>query len=308
MSQGGYLVPEEFRATLLQTSLENSIVRSRATEIPMSSNRVVLPALVDADHSSNYFGGISVYRTNERAQQTVSNPTFARIALTLHNLTGLAYVTDELMEDSPISIEPILNFTFGQAISFVEDDDYLNGTGASMAIGAFHANNPSIVSVSGETGQVASTIVAENIFKMWARLYPGCHAKSVWIANIVAFPQLATMSIAVGTGGIPVYIPANGLSQAPFGTLMGRPLILSEKMQVLGSAGVIGLADFSHYLIGSKVGGGLKTASSIHLRFDYNETAFRFNMRYDGQPWWTSALTPKRGDTLSPFVRLAAVT
>ena len=52
-------------------------------------------------------------------------------------------------------------------------------------------------------------------------------------------------------------------------------------------------------------GGGLKVDSSMHIRFDYDETAFRFVMRYDGQPSWKSALTPKRGsNTLSPFVVL----
>ena len=75
-------------------------------------------------------------------------------------------------------------------------------------------------------------------------------------------------------------------------------------MQTLGTQGDIGLADFSQYLIGDK--GGIKVATSIHLRFDYDETAFRFVLRYDGQPWWLSALTPRRGtSTLSPFVVLA---
>jgi len=87
---------------------------------------------------------------------------------------------------------------------------------------------------------------------------------------------------------------------------MGRPLILTEKAQALGTQGDIGLADFSQYYIGQKAGGGLKTATSIHLRFDYDEVAFRFVMRYDGQPGWLSALTPRRGsNTLSPFVVLA---
>lgn len=305
MSQGGYLVPEEFRAQLLQTSLESAIVRPRATYIPMASNRVVIPALKDSDHSSNYFGGITIYRTAEGSQYTASNPTFEQVALTLQHLTGLAYVNEDLLQDSPISIGPILRKTFGEAIAFVEDDDFLNGSGSNEALGAFNTSNPSIVSVTKETNQVANTIVYENIVKMWARLYPKCHANAVWVANIDTFPQLATMNLAVGTGGAPVWLPGNGAAGSPNGTLMGRPVLFTEKMQTVGDSGDIGLADFSNYLVGGKAGGNVNVATSIHVRFDYAQTAFRFTMRYDGQPWWRSALTPQySSDDLSPFVKL----
>lgn len=309
LTQGGALVPTEFKATLLMTTLEASVVKQRATAIPMSTNRITIPAVVDSNHSSHYFGGIIPYRTAEGGQKTAKKPELGQVSLNLHKLTGLTYVSDELLEDSPISIPPLLNQLFGMAIGFEEDDDYLMGSGAGRPLGAFNAGNPSIIAQAKETGQAAATIVWENISKMWSRLHPSCHAKAVWVANNECFPQLASMSMPVGTGGVPVWLPANGASASPFGTLMGRPLILSEKMQALGTQGDIGLADFSQYLVAEKAGGGLKAATSIHLRFDYDETAFRWVLRYDGQPWWLSTLTPKRGTaTLSPFVVLAART
>jgi HK97 family phage major capsid protein len=310
LSQGGYLVPEEFRATLLQTALEESIVEGitgagKAVPIPMATNRVTIPALVDNDHSSgSYFGGITIYRPGEGESKTASKPKFGKVGLTLHKLIGLVPVTDELIQDSPISIEPIVKSTFGQAIAFVKDDDSLNGNGANQSLGAFNAANPSLIAVTKETGQPAATILYENIIKMWERLYPAGQKRSMWVANIECFSQLAQMSMAVGTGGVPVYMPAGGVSGSPYATLMGRPCIYSEKMQALGTQGDIGLADFSQYLIGEKAG-GLQFAKSIHVYFVYDETAFRFVLRYDGQPWWLSALTPRRGNnTLSPFVVL----
>jgi hypothetical protein len=52
---------------------------------------------------------------------------------------------------------------------------------------------------------------------------------------------------------------------------------------------------------------GLQTDQSMHVRFLYNEQAFRFIMRINGQPIWQSALTPYKGaNTLSPYVTLAA--
>ena len=46
---------------------------------------------------------------------------------------------------------------------------------------------------------------------------------------------------------------------------------------------------------------------SMHLRFDYAETCFRFMFAVDGQPWLASAITPFKGSNdVSPFVALAA--
>jgi len=310
LSQGGYLVPEEFRATLMQVALEKSIVSGitgagQAVRVPMATNRVTIPALVDSDHSANYFGGITIYRTEEAAAKASSKPRFGSIGLTLHKLTGLAQVTDELIQDSPISIEAIVRSTFGQAIAFVQDDDFLWGTGANMALGAFNAGNPSLIIQAIEAAQPINTILWQNIVNMWSRLYPAGQSKSIFIANNECFPQLAGMAMAVGAGGGPVWMPAGGISGSPYQTLMGRPLILSEKMQALSTQGDIGLADFSQYLIGEKAG-GIQVATSMHVYFVYDEMAFRFVLRYDGQPWWLAPLTPRRGAaTLSPFVVLA---
>ena len=307
MSQGGYLVPVEFREQLLQTALEASIVKSRATKIPMQTNRIVIPAVVDNDHSTNYFGGIIPDRTAEHGTKTATKPQFDQVALTLHKLTGMVYVTDELLEDSPISIPPLLDALFGGAIAFEEDDAYLQGTGTNMALGAFNAGNPSLITQAIEAAQPANTVLWQNIIKMWSRLNPPSMKNAVWVANVECFPQLASMAMAVGAGGVPVWMPGDGVAGAPFGTLMGRPLFLSEKMQALSTAGDIGLADFTQYLVASKSGGGLQTATSMHYHFNLDEQTFRFVLRYDGQPWWLSDLTPKRGtNTLSPFVILAA--
>jgi len=52
--------------------------------------------------------------------------------------------------------------------------------------------------------------------------------------------------------------------------------------------------------------GGFKQDMSIHVRFIYDETCFRFVYRADGQPVMAKALTPYKGtNTLGYFVKLA---
>ena len=114
------------------------------------------------------------------------------------------------------------------------------------------------------------------------------------------------MSLAVGTGGIPIYMPAGGLSGQPYATLFGRPVIAIEQCPTLGDVGDIIFADLSGYILAEK--GGIESAMSIHVKFDYDESVFRFVTRLDGQPWRASALTPYKGtssNSLSHFVALA---
>ena len=82
----------------------------------------------------------------------------------------------------------------------------------------------------------------------------------------------------------------------------------TEHAQTLGDVGDIILTDLSAYATGTR-GGGLRADSSIHLRFDIAETAFRFMFEVDGKPWLLSALTPANSaNTLSTMVTLAVRT
>jgi len=142
---------------------------------------------------------------------------------------------------------------------------------------------------------------------MWSRLLPDSQPNSVWLINQNVFPQLATMGLAVGTGGSAVYLPPGGVSSTPYATLMGRPVIPMEQCETLGDDGDIVLGDFANgYIFIDK--GGLKQDMSIHVRFVYDESVFRFVYRCDGQPTLAKAITPYKGgatSTLSHFVKLA---
>jgi HK97 family phage major capsid protein len=94
------------------------------------------------------------------------------------------------------------------------------------------------------------------------------------------------------------------MSNAPYSTLLGRPVLTLEQCSEIGEVGDIMLVDLSQYLMIDK--GGLSATSSIHVRFLYDESVFRFIYRCDGQPVWDKALKPYKGEaTVSPFIALA---
>lgn len=304
-SDGGFLVQQEFSQQILERAYNTGEIMNRITTTPIGANKngLKIPALSEKSRADgSRWGGIRAYWEGEAAKMTGSKPTFDLLELGLKKLTALVYVTDELLEDA-IALESWLLQKVPLEINFKVEDSIINGTGAGQPLGILKA--ASLVSVPKEAGQAADTIVFENVSKMWSRCWGPSRKNAVWLINQDCEPQLNGMSIAVGTGGVPVYLPAGGLSQSPYSSLFGRPVIPVEYCDTVGNLGDIVLADLSQYQAIDK--GVLKTATSIHVRFDYNETAFRFVFRFDGQPAWKSSLTPYKGsNSLSPFVALAA--
>lgn len=203
-------------------------------------------------------------------------------------------------------MESILRDAFVGGFGFKLDDLLVNGTGSGEPLGILNAG--SLVSVAAETGQRAGTILAENVIKMYSRMLAPSLPNAIWLVNQNTLPQLLTMSVAVGTGGVPVYLPpGNTLANAPGGALLGRPVFPIEQCASVGTVGDIIFADLTNgYVVAEK--GGLQTDMSIHLRFDYAESVFRFILRIDGQPMRATALTPYKGGasyTQSHFIALA---
>lgn len=301
-ASGGFLVPEAFRAELLSLSLEESVVRSRARIVPMETSRVIYPYIDDTSHATNVFGGVQWYWTPESGTMTDTAATFGRLALEAWKLTAFANVPNELISDSAISFEAFIRSTFPQALAYGADVSFLSGSGAGQPLGCLIDANAARIVVAKESGQPADTILWENIVKMYSRMLPQSLSSAVWVVSPNTFSELATMALSVGTGGGPIWLN-NGVAGPP-GTILGRPIVISEKVAALGGEGDINFVDFSYYLVGDRQ--AMTVASSEHFRFQNGETSFKFVERLDGRPWLQSALTPRNaGDTLSPFVSLA---
>lgn len=298
-SDGGFLVQEDFVKELLKRTYETGILASKVKKIPISTNANGLKInAVDEDSRANgsRWGGVQTYWESEADELTGSKPKFKQMELSLKKLTGLCYATDELLQDAS-ALESVIRQAFAEEFGFKIDDAILTGSGAGEPLGIL--NSGALVTVAKETNQT-DKITVENLIKMWNRLWSRSRANAVWYINQELEPYLYTLKI----GDKPVYIPAGGLSEKPYGTLFGRPVVPLEQCSAAGEVGDIILADIGQYLLIDK--GGVKAASSIHVRFLYDENVFRFIYRVDGQPIWNKTLTPYKGSaTVSPFVTLA---
>ena len=246
-------------------------------------------------------GGLMFYWNAENSAVTASAATFREMELKLKKANVAIYVTDEQLQDTS-AIESYINRKLPQELRYGVENSIINGEGVGKPLGVL--NTGALVSVAKEAGQLAATIVSENISKMWSRRWVGGGSDYIWLYNQDIEPQLDNLNIAVGTAGSLVYMPPGGLSGAPYGTIKGRPAIAVEYAKTLGTVGDIMLVDLSQYQMIDK--GGIQAAESIYVRFLEGEKVFKFTYRVDGQPMWSTALTPANGsNTTSPFVALA---
>jgi HK97 family phage major capsid protein len=300
---GGYMVPPSFSTEIwdgLNKTPDNLLAETDNYTVEGESLTFAANAETSRATGSRY-GGIRGYWLAEAAQMTGSAPKVRQLKLEPHGMAVLVYVTDKLLKNAA-ALAQYLNRAATDEINFLTNDAIIEGTGAGKPLGILKSK--CVVEVPKEVGQGAATIVSENIMKMFSRLHARSRQTAKWYINQDCEPQLSLMTIGVGAAGQPVYMPPGGLSQSPYATLMGRPVVPIEYCSTVGTVGDIILADLSAYATGTV--GGVEEAMSMHLRFDFNETAFRFLFQVDGQPWLASPITPFKGaNTTSPFVTLA---
>ncbi len=307
-SQGGYMVPPEFSSTLWDgmNALPDNLM-TLCDKYTITGESLTFPANAETSRATgSRYGGVRGYWISEATQITSSSPTVRRMKLEPQELAVLVFVTDKLLNNAP-AMEQYIKRSASEEIMFLVNDAIINGNGVGQPLGVM--NSTATITISSEVGQDVDTILIENINKMHARCHSRARSSAVWFINQDVEPQLEQLSSIVGTGGIPVYIASpNGypnIAEAPQQRLKGKPVRPIEYCKTLGDKGDILLANLGYYALG--VRGGVSEEMSMHLRFDYAETAFRFMFAVDGQSWLQSAITPLNGsNTLSPFVTLAA--
>lgn len=299
---GGFLVPSTIGSQIFQKVHTEGQLISRVNNIPITVGKTAeYNAITENSRAAgSRYGGITVARVAEGGSIAASKPKFDRIKLELKKLAAAVYLTEEQMEDGP-QVMSVVNELVPKAFIFDIEDEIYNGLGGPAIEGILASD--CLVSVAKETTQAAATILFENIVKMESRMHASMATGAVWLVNQDIMPQLRLMVLAVGTGGIPVYLPPNGAAGTPFGTLLGKPIIPIEHAATLGTQGDIAYVNLSAYLYAT--GGGLKSAQSSHVRFLNDERVLKWTIRNDGKSQWGTALTPAKGTpTLSPFVVL----
>lgn len=295
---GGFLVPEGISEGILKKINGDESLMSRTNTLQVAGNNLTL----NVDENAPWNGGVTAAWTGEGKQIAESKTNFKQASWRLHKLACMLTATDELLEDATALESHILASVPGAFVHQL-NKAILTGNGVGKPLGII--NSPFTVTVAKDNAQAADTVSATNILNMYARQFPGSVQNAAWFIHPQVQEQLRVMRDPAGNY---IYLaPGSQMNQTPYSTLLGLPVIpLMAGMPALGDLGDIVLADLSYYTMIRKAA-GIKAATSIHMYFDKEITAFRFSLRVDGKcPYQSPVTTENGGYAMSAFVQLEA--
>jgi len=290
-TEGGYLVEHRIGNEIYAACQQSSILlpKCQSLEIGPNANGMKINQVNETARSAtNLFGGIRIYSPAEGAAKTPFIQLYAQVDMDLGKYCAVNYMTDELMQDR-VALRSFIGANVGQAFAWVIDDDILHGTtNAAMVAIENHASTVQ-VAVAGDNPTTAE------LMDMYVAMLPCAVSGAEWYMSLV---QYAAVSQLESTAGQRVVMPDYRIS--PYGTLFGRPVNIIEQADVAANDTSIMFLNLKYYLTIKK--GGIDEATSIHVKFLEDETAFRWTMRMGGSPILASTVTLPDGSIVSGLV------
>ena len=294
---GGFLIPPEFSRDIFTLSLTEDSLLPLTDNTEIGGNSMVFPKDETTPWGTD---GVRAYWQAEAAAATATKPKMGTNTLRLNKLMALVPLTDELLSDTT-ALDNYLPGKMSSSIRYKVNEALLFGSGNGQPLGAFSGG--AAVTQAKDTGQATQTVTIGNIGGMVSKLIPGCYPRSMWMVSPDAMGAIFSMTL----GGWPIWLPSNqGAQNNPYGSLLGRPMTVSQHANAFSSLGDILLVDPT-YIRSITKSGGIQMASSMHLYFDADVTAFRATFRIDAQPKIATPVTQAKGaNSLSAFIQLAA--
>jgi HK97 family phage major capsid protein len=306
-SEGGFAVPGTFANSMWDGLFSDpSSLLSQTDNYDVDGAFIEFPRVEETTRATGtVYGGVQAYWIAEAAQITASKPKFGTMRLEPQELAALVYVTEKHLNNSPFAIGQYVDRMGRAAIALKVNAALIAGDGVGKPKGLTTA--ASKITVTKEGSQAADTLTARNVAAMKARRIASVASQYVWLMNTDVQSELDNLSTIVknvagseNVGGF-----ASPIYNADANTLGGLPILFNDHCEALGDEGDVILTHLPSYAVGLRRA-GVKTAQSMHLRFDYAEMAFRFMFDIDGQSWLHTALTPAKGSTKSTVITLQA--
>jgi len=300
-ADGGFLVPPAFSTDIFTLALTDDALLPLTDNTPVEGNGMVFPKDETTPWGTN---GVRAYWQAEASLAQQTKPVLGTQAMRLHKLMALAPLTNELLADSTAAGAYVLPL-MARSIRWKTNEAIMFGSGEGQPQGMF--NSGAVVVQAKESGQATQTLLPMNIANMVARIPPGSYGDAQWFITPDLLPSLWTLN----SNNQILYLPYGGgagpFQASPYGTLLGRPINVSQHNPAFSSQGDLSLVVPNWYRTITKSGSGVNVDQSMHLYFDADVTAFRATFRMDGGSKIAAAIAQAKGSkTLSPFVQLQA--
>ena len=260
---GGYLIPDEWDARLVQSLEEENVMRNLGTSFPTSGEHKINIAATKP----------AALWVAEGGAMTFGNGTFAQVSLDAHKVHVGILVTEELLNDNAFGLENYILEQFGKAIANAEEDAFINGDGNGKPTGFLTTLAADATTYITTTG---ASISADDIINLEYSLKRPYRRNAAWLINDATLAQIRKFKDST----------QNYLWQASYQVgepdrLLGYPIYTTPYMPTAQSGNfAIAFGDFSYYNIADR---GSRVFQRLDELYAANGmTGFLLKERVDG--------------------------
>lgn len=276
-SEGGYLVPTEWRPNLIQLLESYGVARQNCTVIPMAREELVMPKLTN---------GVSVYWIGEGRTISPTQPTFGELRMVAKKMAALVPMTSELLADSSIAIANLLLTLFAQAIAKEEDRVVFAGdvAGNSDPFDGILNDSDCTAYTLGSGKSSFVDLDADDLAAVISSVGSAVSSGARWWMHRTVFNIIRTLHTytyngsSVASDGGYVYAAPQGTDPA---TIWGYPYTLVDSMPSISDDAVstpfLAFGNLAHYYIADRQ--QLSIARSEHVGFASDKIYLRMIQR-----------------------------
>ena len=264
-SEGGYLVPDEFERTLVQSLADQNIMRILAKVIQTTSGDRKIP-VVSTHGTATWLDEGKPYNESDEA--------FTQISLSAFKLGTFLKISEELLNDAAFNVEQYLASEFARRIGAAEEEAFLVGDGKGKPTGIF---NPTGGAETGVTTAKPTDISADELIDLHYSLRAPYRARAVWLMNDATVKTVRKLKDGNGQ-----YLWQPALTAGTPDMILGRPVYTSVfAPEVKAGARTVAFGDLGFYWIADRQGRSFKRLNELFATT--GQIGFLASQRLDGK-------------------------
>ena len=264
-TEGGYLVPDEYEKTLVESLEEENLFRKIAKVITTSSGDRKIPVVATKGTAS---------WVDEEGTINESDDAFYQVSIGAYKLGTLIKVSEELLNDSVFNLESYISKEFARRIGSKEEDAFFNGDGVGKPIGIFNSTGGAEV---GVTAASSTAITADELIDLFYSLKAPYRKNAVWVLNDATIKAIRKLKDNNGN-----YLWQPALTANTPDTILGRPVFTSSYVPTIAAgAKTIAFGDFSYYWVADRQSRSFKRLNELYAAT--GQVGFVATQRVDGK-------------------------
>lgn len=264
-TEGGYLVPDEFERTLVDTLEEENIFRRLANVITTASGDRKIPVVASKGTAS---------WIDEEGAIPESDDSFGQVSIGAYKLGTMIKVSEELLNDSVFNLETYISKEFARRIGNKEEDSFFTGDGSGKPTGILAATGGAQL---GVTTSSATAISIDEVLDLFYSLKAPYRNKAVFVMNDATVKAIRKLKDGQGQ-----YLWQPSLQASTPDTILNRPLHTSTYVPAVAAAAkTIVFGDFSYYWVADRQGRVFKRLNELYAAT--GQVGFVATQRVDGK-------------------------